>query len=57
MALGEQVGGYVQGTKSTKDDSYMLKFSHGMSATGAKYWDIISSCLDIPESLTYCLTC
>lgn len=35
----------------------LFKFNHGMSAAGTKYWDIISFCLDIPKSLTYCLTC
>lgn len=35
----------------------LFKFSHGMNATGTKYWDMISFCLDIPESLTYCPIC
>lgn len=35
----------------------LFKFNHGMSAAGTKYRDMISFGLDIPESLTYCLTC
>lgn len=35
----------------------LFKFNHGMSAAGTKYRDMKSFCLDIPESLTHCLTC
>lgn len=33
-------------------DIGLFKFNHGMSATGTKYWDMISFCLDIPKSRT-----